>query len=198
MKRSIIGMLFVSALVLSLGAAPVAAQSGMVPGGTILNLILDNSLDSDTEVGDVFTATLAEDVLVDGNVRIRRGATVRGMVMDVADAGTLADPSRKASMRLRFESIGTNLKVYTISATLVSVHDRVSGLTGEEIRDRDLDADDRDALLRALFRDVSKGAIIGSIGDAVAILAPKANEVELEKGTGLRIRLDRDLNVTIT
>jgi hypothetical protein len=192
-------MLLVSALLLPFGTAPIAAQSGLVPRGTILNLILDISLDSEkAEVGDRFTATLAEDIVVDGNVRIRRGATVRGMVADVTDAGGLTGVSRKASMQLRFESIGTSLTVYTIGATLVSVYDPVAGLTGEDIRERDLDAKDRDARFSALFGNVSQRAMIGSIAGAVAILAPEGKELELEKGTGLRIRLDRDLNLSIT
>jgi hypothetical protein len=231
MNQSLNSTLIVMTLVVSLvfaGTAPAFAQSRIVPRGTVLNLILDTSLDSeDAQVGDKFTATVAKDVVEDGITVIRRGVTVSGRVTQVEDADRLAGLSDKASMTLRFERLTANGRSWPISATLVSVHDRVEGLTDEDIKrdDDDDDDDDRDideegrveaetdlgdiftkgaigvgagALLGALFGNVSRGLILGSIGSAVAILAPEGEEVELEQGAGLRIRLDRDLKISIT
>ena len=54
------------------------------------------------------------------------------------------------------------------------------------------------ALLGAIFGNVSRGVLLGTIGGAVAILAPKGEDVELEEGSGLRIRLDRDIDLRTT
>ena len=50
-------------------------------------------------------------------------------------------------------------------------------------------------VLGAIFGSVSRGLLLGSIGGAVAILAPKGDDVTLSQGTGLPVRLDRDLDV---
>ena len=154
---------------------------------------------------------------------IRQGATVRGTVTKVERAKRLAGLKGKAKLVLRFDTIQTVTGERPITATLVSVHDPVPGLTDEDIkRDDDDDTDineegevsrDTDlgdiltkgaigvaagALLGALFGNVSRGVIIGSIGGAIAILAPKGKDLVLKEGTGLQIRMDRDLNVSIT
>jgi hypothetical protein len=226
MKRSIVSMILVMFMALHAAAAPALAQRATVPRGTVLNLILNHNLDSeDAQVGDRFTATVAERLIVGGNVAIERGAVVRGVVSQVEDADRLAGLTGKASMTLRFDRLESGGRVYPITATLVSVHDSIRGLTDEDINRDDDDDDDGDvdeegrveadrdlqdifikgaigvgagALLGALFGNVSRGLIIGSIGSAVAILAPEGEEVVLKEGTGLRIRLDRDLKVPIT
>jgi hypothetical protein len=157
---------------------------------------------------------------------IRHGATVRGAVTQVERAERLAGLSGRARLMLRFDTIETDTGNRQIAATLVSVHDPVPGLRSKNVDDDDDEvAEDTDigeegeieaetdvgdiitkgaigvaagALLGALFGNVSRGVILGSIGGAVAILAPKGEKVTLPPGTGLRIRLDRDLNVSIT
>jgi hypothetical protein len=53
-------------------------------------------------------------------------------------------------------------------------------------------------VLGALFGNVSRGLLLGTIGGAVAILAPKGRDVILEKGTGFQVRIDHDLNLPVT
>jgi hypothetical protein len=218
----------VFALVISMTISPaLVAQSHVVPRGTTLKLILNEDLSTEeNEVGDRFSATLAEDVRLDERTLIRRGATVEGTITELERPKRFAGLRGRASMTLRFDRIRTDQGSHRLDATLVSVHDPVPGFDDEDIR-RDRDREDEDidvgeegeieaepdvgeiitkgaigvaagALLGALFGNVSRGLILGSIGGAVAILAPKGKHVELEEGTGLRIRLDRDLNLSIT
>jgi len=215
----------VAALVINLSITPTlfaAAQTRVVPRGTVLKLILDDRLSTkDTEVGDMFKATVAEDVNVSGRTLIRHGDVVEGTVTQVEEAKRLAGLTGKAGLTLRFDSLRTDRGESPLTATLISVHDPVKGLTAEDVENddnRDLGDEgqieaERDvkgiltkgaigvaagALLGALFGNVSRGVLLGSIGGAVAILAPKGEDVELKEGTGLQIRLDRDLNLSLT
>jgi hypothetical protein len=211
---------------LSLAPALMAQQRAVVPRDTTLRLILNDSLHTDrNEAGDRFRGTLAEDVRVDGSTLIRKGAQVDGTITELEEAKRLAGLSGQAKMILRFDRIHVNGRTYPLSATLASVHDPVEGLTDEDVRDNRDDDGDVDigdegeveaedditgiitrgaigvgagALLGALFGNVSRGLLLGSIGGAVAILAPKGKDVDLREGTGLQIRLDRDLNLSIT
>jgi hypothetical protein len=196
-----------------------AAQTQNVPRGTRLKVILNNDLSTKTtDEGDQFEATVAEAVRVDGRTLIPRGSTIEGTVTEVERAKRLAGLAGKAKLTLRFDRIRVRGQSRPIHATVVSVHDPVEGLTDEDLEDSDVgdegeveaDTDTKDvltkgaigvaagALLGALFGNVSRGVIIGSIGGAVAILAPKGKDVILKEGTGLTIRLDRDLNLAIT
>jgi hypothetical protein len=216
------------ALAVNLAFVPalMAQQREVVPRATTLRLILNDSLHTDeNEVGDRFRATLADDVRVEGSTLIRQGALVEGTITQLEEAKRLAGLRGQAKMTLRFDRIHVDGRSYPITATLVSVHDPVEGLTDEDVRESRDDDDDVDigdegeveaedditgiitrgaigvgagALLGALFGNVSRGVLLGSIGGAVAILAPKGKDVDLREGTGLQVRLDRDLNLRIT
>jgi hypothetical protein len=209
-------------LAVSLAAPSPAQSSRVVPRGTVVKLILNDRLHTDeTEVGDEFEATIAEDVVINGRDLLERGAVVEGVVAAVEESERLAGLSGRASMTLRFDRVRMRGRDYPIAATLISVHDPVGGLDAEDIEeDDDIDIDEEGeleaendlggiitrgaigvaagALLGALFGNVSRGVLLGSIGGAIAILAPKGEDLILEEGTGLRIRLDRDLQLATT
>lgn len=214
-------VLLALALVLNLAMVPAlqAAQAPVVPRDTVLKLVLNDSLSTkDTKVGDRFTATLAEDVVVDGRTMLRRGATVQGTVTQVERPKRMAGMTGKASLMLRFDRIQTPDGSRPIAATVVSVHDPVAVNAKDEKKDSKVGNegqvqaknDTKDmitkgaigvaagALLGAVFGNVSRGVILGSIGGAVAILAPKGKDITLPKGTGLEVRLDRDVNLAIS
>lgn len=209
------------ALVANLLLVPIASSAPpqTVPRDTTLRLILNEDLSSKTtDEGDKFRATVAEDVRVNNRTVIPRGAIVEGTVSEVERAKRLAGLSGRAKLVLRFDRIRAHGESRPINATLVSVHDPVEGLDAEDIDDIDVDEEgeveaDTDvqdiftkgaigvaagALLGALFGNVSRGILLGSIGGAVAILAPKGKDVTLQEGTGLQIKLERDLNMSIT
>jgi hypothetical protein len=190
-----------------------AQQAPIVPRDAVIRLVLNDHLSTkESDVGDRFSATVAEDVSVNGRVLVRHGATVQGTVTEVERAKRLAGITGKAKIMLRFDRIQTTDGWRPLAATLISVHDAVDDEEAKvgdegEVKEK---TDTKDiitkgaigvaagAVLGALFGNVSRGVVLGSIGGAVAILAPKGKDVTLEKGMGLRIRLDRDLNLGTT
>jgi hypothetical protein len=192
-----------------------------LPQSTQLKLILNTLLSTrTTRVGDSFTAQLAEPVVV-GNKVVLPGsvaspagssaAVITGVVTALEPAKRLSQFNRQASLVLRFDKIKHGAWEQSMAATLISVHDAVNPgkiATTEEgaveakqnIR-RDIVKGGVGAgagsLLGLIFGSVSKGLMIGLIGGSVAILGAKGKNVELQPGTGLVIRLDRALDITV-
>jgi hypothetical protein len=188
------------------------AMSPSVPKGTILKLILKDNLSTKTsKEGDPFAAELAEDVVIRGYTMLHKGATIEGVISKMEEPKRLGGLKGKASMVLRFDRIRTHGGEEPMVASLVSVHDPVDGSKQpDKVKDEgevQSKTDVKDmatkgaigvaagTVLGAIFGNVSRGLLLGSIGGAVAILAPKGNDVTLSPGTGLQIRLDRDLEV---
>lgn len=70
-----------------------------IPAGTFITIRVDQLLSSDrNRTGDVFTATLAQPLIVNGFVVARRGQTVGGRVAETQKAGRI-----KGTSRLGFE-----------------------------------------------------------------------------------------------
>jgi len=215
LKRGIIAAIMTIALVINATGIPAAqGQARVVPSGAIVKLILNNELSSATNnVGDKFTAAVAEDVVRNGVVLIRHGALAYGTVTQVQHAKRLAGLTGRAGLTLRWDAINTVSGRRPMAATLISVHDPVAEKEAEKVGDEGqvtTKTDKKDilkkgaiglgagAVLGALFGNVSRGLLLGTIGGAVAILAPKGKDVTLEKGTGFQVRIDHDLNLPIT
>jgi len=200
-------------LVLNLAIlTPTLEAMPSVPKGTILKLILNDNLSTKTsKEGDPFAAELAEDVVIPGYTMLYKGATIEGVISKMEEAKRLGGLKGKASMVLRFDRIRTHGGEEPMVASLVSVHDPVDGSKQpDKVKDEgevQSKTDVKDmatkgaigvaagTVLGAIFGNVARGLVLGSIGGAVAILAPKGNDVTLSPGTGLQIRLDRDLEV---
>ena len=225
LNKAMVSTALVLALVFNPSWVPAlsAAQSSVIPQGTVIRLVLNHDLSTASmEQGDKFTATVTEDVVRNGLVLIRQGAVVNGTVAEVHRSKRLAGLQGKASMTLRFDSVNTVSGRKPIAATLVSVHDPAPGSTTASGSDKAAETKVGDegevtaktdttdilkkgaigvaagAVLGALFGTVSRGVLLGSIGGAVAILAPKGKDVKLDKGTGFQIRLDHDVTLSTT
>ncbi len=182
-----------------------------VPQGTMVKLILMNRLDSSTNrVGDRFSAKVAEDVRAGSRIAIPRDSMLSGTIQNVEGAKHVSLLRGKASLILRFDHMRIDGRDVPVVASLVSVHDPYRNRQGESVSGEgriQANTDVKGALtkgavgvaggsiLGAIFGNVAKGLALGSIGGAVAILAPKGGEVTLPEGSGLQIRLDRDLNL---
>jgi hypothetical protein len=204
---------------MSLAPALQAQTTQVVPRDTEMKLVLNQQLSTkDTEEGQKFTATVAEDVLANGRVLIRHGASVHGTVTEVERPKRLAGLAGKAKLMLRFDTVQTISGERPMQASVVSVHDPAK--VADDDQDKNTKTGDEGqvesksdikdiltkgaigvaagAVLGAVFGNVSKGVLLGTIGGAVAILAPKGKDVTLQEGMGLRVRLQRDLNVSVT
>jgi hypothetical protein len=198
------------------------ATASMIPKDTTLKLVLKDDLSTKkNKVGDKFTAELVDPVVVDGSTLLATGTNVEGVITKLEKSKRLAGLKGKASLVLSFDRIRTRGEDLPIAATLVSVHDPMSKSEQREEMERIKESDEKikedteveakndvknlamkgtvgvaaGTVSGARFGNISQGLLLGSIGGAVAILAPKGKEVILPAGTGLQVRLDRDLEV---
>src|SRR6266851_5508276 len=80
------GVLFL-ALILGLGATALSQRLATVPVGTVVPLRIDTALGSNSSrVGDRFTATVFQSVVVDGRAVLPEGAKVEGHVTGISPA----------------------------------------------------------------------------------------------------------------
>jgi len=211
------------ALSLALVTPVLGVMASRIPRDTTLKLLLKDDLSTKkNEVGNKFAAELVDPVVVDGSTLLPSGTKVEGTITKLEKSKRLAGLKGKASMVLSFDRIRIDGEDRPIAATLVSVHDPIDKSEQREAAERGKDSDGKvkeeggveakndvknmavkgaigvaaGTVLGALFGNVSRGLLLGSIGGAVAILAPKGEEVTLPEGTGLQVRLDRDLEVT--
>src|ERR1700733_13867900 len=74
---------------------PLVPPSLTIPGGTVIQIRTTNFLSSDgNHKGDNFIATLAQPIVIDGWVVMRRGQTITGQVTDAVRAGRVKGVSK--------------------------------------------------------------------------------------------------------
>ncbi|HSA91442.1 MAG TPA: hypothetical protein VLE48_00385 [Terriglobales bacterium] len=168
----------------SLAAAPDALT---VPAGTALHVRLDHSLATNqVRSGDMFTATVSQPVVVDGNAVIPEGARARGLVTYVKQSGRLKGV---AQMQLALDAVQVGDQWYDVRTSGIS---RVGG----NHKKRNIlligGGGGGGALIGALAAG-GKGALIGGpigagAGIAVAALTGK-KDFRLPAETPLQFRL---------
>jgi hypothetical protein len=211
------------ALNLAFFSLGLGATESKIPKDTTLKLVLKDDLSTKkNKIGDKFTAELVDPVVIDGSTLLTKGTKVEGAIIKLEKSKRLAGLKGKASLVLSFDRIRTRGGDLPIAATLVSVHDPMIKSEQREEMARTKESDEKikehgeveakndvknmamkgtvgvaaGTVSGARFGDISDGLLLGSIGGAVAILAPKGKEVILPAGTGLQVRIDRDLEVT--
>jgi hypothetical protein len=86
-----------------------------IPAGTTLRLDLASSIGSDTsKVEDAVRATVREAIVVDGKTVVPMGASLAGVVTDVADSGRVKGRARIA---YRFNSLPVGDALYHIASS---------------------------------------------------------------------------------
>lgn len=99
----------------------------VVPGGTILTVRMIDAIDSDeNEPGEIFHASLANDLIVDNNLLAPRGADATVKLVAVEQAGKFRG-REEVSMVLR--DITVNGKIYPVETGFASV---ASGSRGKQ------------------------------------------------------------------
>jgi hypothetical protein len=89
-----------------------AAQTVMVPAGTVLNVRLNEGIDVDsTQTGATFKGSLDDPIMIEGRVMIPRGAAVVIRVVSVKQSGTLKGSDQIA---LKLNSISFGDRVYEV------------------------------------------------------------------------------------
>ena len=161
-----------------------------IPVGTEFDVRLQNSLSSKTaQVEDRFEVTTMVDLRDGERVLVPAGSIMRGVVSGVNKAGRV---DRKGSLTLAFDQITVRGRTYPMRATVTQVLES-EGVKGE------VGKIGAGAGVGAIIGGIlggAKGALAGIlIGGGGVVAATEGNDVELQAGRELRVRLDSALNL---
>ncbi|MFP5226723.1 MAG: hypothetical protein ACLGXA_03780 [Acidobacteriota bacterium] len=175
-------------------AAPAPPPTIVIPTGTALRVRLDQDLGSKiSRPGDSFSATVADDILVDGQTVIPRGSSAEGTVID---AKALGHFKGGAVLELRLERIRTNWGSYPVATSTMS---RVEKGKGKRTALFAGGGGAFGALIGGLAGG-GKGALIGALAGAGAGTAGSAmtgnKEIFLPAETLVTFRLEHSVHVT--
>ena len=159
-----------------------------IPQGTAISIVLTDAISTAKDkAGDVFLASLADPIVVNGEIIVSRGATVNGRVVDAEGSGRVKGT---AHIRLTLTSIVAGGKSYTIvTRPFVAEAEATKG------RDAGVVAGGGGvgAAIGALAggkKGAAAGALIGAAAGTTAVLATKGKEVEFNSETRLTFALE--------
>ncbi|MBI2956887.1 MAG: hypothetical protein HYY26_06215 [Acidobacteria bacterium] len=195
------------------GLAPLLARDFFLQEGSEITLKLRTSVDSRiNQKGDRIICTVEEPVQIDNVEVIPVGTRVHGRLGEIQRPGRFGRPGR---LVLTFENIEIpGAGNVPISGSLVDLYDPEE----EELQKitRDLDLGEEGEVKGGGPRKLKRGASIGigagvgaatgggigaaagaAAGAAVAFIWFKGEEVELPAGTGLVVRIDRGVAISV-
>src|ERR1035437_7497444 len=165
--------------------------------GTFVTVRVEQELSSDrNQQGDVFNASLAQSIVVDGVVVAQRGQTVMGRVAEAMKAGRAQGTSR-----LALQLIGLTLA----DGTQANVQSQLVNRNGQTSVGRDVATVATTTALGAAIgaaADWGRGAAIGAGAGATAgiigVLLTRGHPTVVEPETLLTFRIDSPVNVDLT
>ncbi len=174
--------------------APPPPRVADLPAGTRIRVSLDQDLGSKiNQPGDTFTATVADDVVVNGQTVIPQGARAQGTVIDAKALGRFMGGAR---LEVRLERVQSRWGIYPVATSTI---ERVEKGKGKRTG---LFAGGG-AALGALVGGLAgggKGALIGGLSGAGAGTAGSAftgnKNIFLPAETLLTFRLEHSVSIT--
>lgn len=165
-----------------------------LPAGTSLRVRLDQDLGSKiSQPGDTFGATIADEVVVNGQTVIPRGARAEGTVIDAKPLGKIKGG---AYLSIRLERVHTNWGSYPVATSTI---DRAEKGKGKRTAVFAGGGAGFGALVGA-FAGGGKGAAIGALAGGGAGTAGSAfsgnRQIVLPAETLLTFRLENSVHVT--
>ncbi len=108
------------------GPAPQSApQSYILPAGTAIRIQLSQTLSTkDSQIGQNFSGTVADPVMVNGQTVIRAGAAASGTVTDVKDIGHFAG---QAALAVRLDTVNADGRTYPVQCSQVERFEKGKG-----------------------------------------------------------------------
>ncbi|MCL4782175.1 MAG: hypothetical protein KJZ70_03995 [Bryobacterales bacterium] len=166
-----------------------------IPAGTILTIRTIQALSSKSNsVGDTFSGTLDQPMVVDDMVIAERGSRVEGKVAEVTESGRVKGIAQIAIVLTKINTsdgqtveIGTQHFVVEAEKTTKSDATKVGIATGIG------------AALGAIFgggKGAAIGAATGGAAGAGTVLVTKGKPAEIPSETRINFRLDRPLVIT--
>jgi hypothetical protein len=172
------------------------AQRVTLPTGTDLPVILTEALDTKTaQPNDVFHATLAHDLVVNGVVAIPRGANVMGQVIDAKGAAHFKGQSYLSIALTEVSAYGKQIQIQT------DAYSQAGKARGKNTAEKAGGGAALGALIGALAGG-GKGAAIGAIaggGAGAGVNAvTRGQEVKIPSETRLDFHLQAPVTLTVT
>jgi len=174
-------------------AGDAAIDAVEIQAGTEIDVRLAGALNSgDARVEDRFEATTLVDVNVGGRPAVPAGTVMRGVVTDVEPA---TRTNRTARLTVSFDQVTVGGQIYATGGTVIQAIEG-DGLRGEAGRIGTGAA--VGAILGGIFGGGLKGTLAGVlIGAGGTIAATEGNQVDLPRGSVLRVRLDSPLLINL-
>jgi hypothetical protein len=165
----------------------------LVPSGTSMSMTMDAEVSTkDKVVGDAFTATLANDVVVDGKVVFPAGSRVSG---HVAEAERPGKSSGRGRMVLSYDTISAYGKSYSIDTMGAAIQGK-SGTAGDATKI--VGGAAAGAILgKVLGGKAGTGAAVGAAAGTGAALLSRGPDPKVEAGQTVTITLDRSVTVRV-
>jgi hypothetical protein len=173
---------------------PPGAAGALVPAGTSLEVEMDQTLTTKSnKIGDTFTASVKDNVVVNGSTIVPAGSKVTGRITGIDGSDNIGD---QAAIRLSFESIEVNGRTHAFAA---------------DITDTDVDLTDRanvsqvaekagvgaaagaviGAVIGGSLKDILVGGVLGAGAGTIISLGMGDQEAALPKGSDLTLRTTR-------
>jgi hypothetical protein len=173
--------------------AAEAPQPIVVPAGTTITVRLASAVGTKTSnTGDVFMASVAEPVAVDGKTVVPTGADAKGKVVEAQALGKIKGAAR---LKLALTSVTINGKAYAIES---SVSSRTAKGKGKRTAVTTAGGGGLGALIGGIAGG-GKGAAIGALAGAGAGFAGGAftgnKQIELPAETALSFELTAPLTI---
>ena len=181
-------------------AAPTAkaAREVTIPAGTVLPVVLDTGVGSETSrVEEAVHAHLTKPIVINGVTAVPMGSRVSGIVTDATRSGRVKG---RAHVALRFESLtpaGADHRY--------AIHTSAVGRTAESTKEKDaleIGAPAAGGALIGALVGGKKGALIGGAagagGGTAVVLSTRGKEVSLPKGSTLSLRLTEPVTVRVS
>jgi hypothetical protein len=158
----------------------------VVPGGTILTVRMIDAIDSDeNEPGEIFHASLANDLIVDNNLLASRGADATVKLVQVEQAGKFRG-REEVSMVLR--DITINGKTYPVTTGFASVAGSSRGKQSAKV----IGGSTAVGAIIGAIAGGGKGAAIGAASGAGAGAA-----IQVIRGSDVKVPSESQLDFTL-
>jgi len=174
-------------------SAPAQPSPIVVPAGTSIPVVLTSSLSSySNRSGDEFEGSVAAPVIVDGQDVIRKGAEVKGTVVDAKKQGAIKG---QAVLSITLTSIRIGGKRYDVETSTYGATEKGKGKRSAEITGGG-------AALGALIgglagggKGAAIGAGVGGGGGLAASAKTGGHNVELPSETRLTFKLTQSITI---
>jgi hypothetical protein len=164
-----------------------------VLAGTLLDVRMVDSLDtSKTQTGALFTATLDSNLVANGVVVARRGATVHGKVIKSENARRLTG---KSEMQLALMNIVINGAAHPIST---SGFQQKGKSEGAQTAKKVAGGAGLGAAIGAISGDAGKGAAIGATAGLGVALVKKGEPIKFPSETLLQFSLSQPTTLPVS